>query len=772
MATLIEVWPRRDTTVTLESGYVITAAGVSTPRTDEIDELLRGQRLLTSDPSGVNPDPSPISDGGAVGDATVYVVPAGAYGVVGNGVADDRQALHSLLNATISASGGTVTLQGPKTFRIASDLTIPAHVTLRVLHGAVLAPDAGVVVTVLGPIEAGLHRCFDLSAAGSLVLLPGKTVWPEWWGAKNDSGATDCYAAVFAAGLSLQGSSGCVEFCGSGGFYGISRAVDWTSPVGLTYGRLEVRGRGWDTKVKHTAVTPFGNPLAGLGLFTIYGSPSNYISNLSFSDIWLQGAGSTDYQEIVQWAFADNVFMDRVKLTDIGLEGLISLSTDASHTVQFRGCYAENIGKASLVSAYNTNAHDVIIDSCWAINCAVAVEHTGPGLTVTGCIFDTLSQRGLQIFSTSAPNEAATVSGNVIRNTPQGIVVQDASNSIGRLNITGNTLVDCSQCINVTAVGNGVCTVSDNHMIGGNQSTEAIYVGPGRHVIRDNTFTAVAGATTLYTGAVAGAPSIQVPAGTSISRGCKLTIAGDGYGERTVTATEFAGPYLVVTLSGTNFAGTIASGTAVAYRTERWAYCIRVGTDDFHVIQDNIVSGDCWTTTAFSLAGFKAIVKNNVFQLNGATSTGAGVFGVVAGSVLTGLELDINTPFTYSYSQRSEITCVGDPVRMTWKVGDKAFEQTPVSGGSIGRVCTAAGTAGTLATTGAITIGTKALTVASATGIYVGAKITIAGVSGVKTVTNVSGTSVTIDTNADATALAGSAVAYSAPTWKTFGAIA
>lgn len=69
----MNVWPPLGTTVTLESGYVITAAGANTSRTSEIINLLSLCILLGYDPTEVNPNPSPIppsSSGGAITVAT------------------------------------------------------------------------------------------------------------------------------------------------------------------------------------------------------------------------------------------------------------------------------------------------------------------------------------------------------------------------------------------------------------------------------------------------------------------------------------------------------------------------------------------------------------------------------------------------------------------------------------------------------------------------------------------------------------------------------
>lgn len=115
----------------------------------------------------------------------------------------------------------------------------------------------------------------------------------------------------------------------------------------------------------------------------------------------------------------------------------------------------------------------------------------------------------------------------------------------------------------------------------------------------------------------------------------------------------------------------------------------------------------------------------------------------------------------------------GTPAVGTWNIGDKVNNLTPTSGGYIGSVCTVAGTNGTLnggATTGGITINTPTLVVNSTTGLAIGDYITIAGVAGIKKVSNIVGTTVTIDSNANATVVA-AAVAFSTATFKTYGLI-
>jgi parallel beta-helix repeat protein len=117
--------------------------------------------------------------------------------------------------------------------------------------------------------------------------------------------------------------------------------------------------------------------------------------------------------------------------------------------------------------------------------------------------------------------------------------------------------------------------------------------------------------------------------------------------------------------------------------------------------------------------------------------------------------------------------CNSSPTTGTFLAGDKVFYRVPTASAYIGEVCTLAGTKGTLnggSTTGSITTGTNTLTVNNATGLVVGCYITINGVSGVKRVTGINGTTITIDSNANAT-VSNAAVAYSAPTMKGFGMV-
>lgn len=125
----------------------------------------------------------------------VHNVRALAYAAVGNGVADDRAAFAAC--DTAAGTGARVVPAG--LYRIGSNLTLTGAVTL--MPGAVIKPDAGVTLTLNGPINAGLYQVFDASNAGALIVIAPRAVpevFPQWWGAPVNGSSDDCAAVALA----------------------------------------------------------------------------------------------------------------------------------------------------------------------------------------------------------------------------------------------------------------------------------------------------------------------------------------------------------------------------------------------------------------------------------------------------------------------------------------------------------------------------------------------------------------------------------------------
>ncbi len=111
------------------------------------------------------------------------------------------------------------------------------------------------------------------------------------------------------------------------------------------------------------------------------------------------------------------------------------------------------------------------------------------------------------------------------------------------------------------------------------------------------------------------------------------------------------------------------------------------------------------------------------------------------------------------------------PTSGTYGTGFIIWRNTPTPGGKMGWVCTDSGTFGTLTgVTATTTSGSATATVSDASGLARGQFITIAGVTGRRQIINISGTTVTLNSPANASVSA-AAVAYQAPTFREWGAI-
>ena len=100
--------------------------------------------------------------------------------------------------SAIGSTNCTISLGG--TWSITSDQTIPANVTLKVIHGGIINIATNKTLTINGTIEAGLYQIFSLTGTGAVAGL--KESYPEWFGAAGD-GATDDTSALTAAATSI-----------------------------------------------------------------------------------------------------------------------------------------------------------------------------------------------------------------------------------------------------------------------------------------------------------------------------------------------------------------------------------------------------------------------------------------------------------------------------------------------------------------------------------------------------------------------------------------
>ena len=199
----------------------------------------------------------------------------------------------------------------------------------------------------------------------------------------------------------------------------------------------------------------------------------------------------------------------------------------------------------------------------------------------------------------------------------------------------------------------------------------------------------------------------------------------------------------------------------------------------------SLTSGTGLTFTSTDSASYSWTLQKAVgrwgFKWANLSTPGFLMFYDRSATVANGYARDLNTSngaiglasYYFGVSSQMKLRTLGTaaPTSGDYLQGDIIWHSSPVASGYIGWTCVSA----SRTTTGSITSGTSALTVASGTGINNGDTITVAGagVSGANLTTTVSSgggtTSITLAATASTT-VSGAAVTTPG-TWKTFGAI-
>ena len=201
-----------------------------------------------------------------------------------------------------------------------------------------------------------------------------------------------------------------------------------------------------------------------------------------------------------------------------------------------------------------------------------------------------------------------------------------------------------------------------------------------------------------------------------------------------------------------------------------------------HVVGEDSSFMGAWSAGSFTdgAYGFSGAISAPSFWFSVSTSTKkvALIFAGAASRYIKAMRIwsqdgpcstwvEARAPF-----DNGELIASAVPTAGTWDRGTVLYRDDATSGATAGWVCTTAGTFGALSAVNcATTSGSRSATLAATSALAVGEYISIAGVSGTKRVVGKNGTSIVLDTAADATVAAG-AVAYVSAVFKAMANLA
>lgn len=619
--------------------------------------------------------------------------------------------------ATTTYDNVTINRAIVQTYTISADKTVSTN--LKIPKGVIYSVASTKTLTLNGAIEAGLYQIFSGSGTIAFGTNYTKEVYPEWWGVTG----TNDYIPIQSAASSLT----------NGGIIRLTGSYTYTTNIGVSLlDNTWVRGNG----TGKTVITG-----GGVAIFDATNRSNIKISDLSSMAsrfLSMVGGSSLIVENVNINGYLSPVYIHG---QGIWLYGVTHAVISSSIFTDFNDAIYLDANPTGAPGTYTT---DVKIDKC-------RISHSNHG------VWD--NPVGVYIYYAKDVNITNNTFLNIL---PGGVAVgrmgygvYEGDGSADKINISGNTFEDNDA---TNGKGEGILiSTSPSVIINGNN-----FIGNGVDTLR---------------GIDAGGTGSIIISNNILKSGFSI-FAGNN-------------PYLP---------RVIISNNLIDSSNE---YGIRIGATPYGVtsavVSGNIINKSAMTGILINICSYADILGNFVIDSNTSDSgtdyrqSGIVFYGSVEGIVrgnyisnetvlgLTKYGIDFSgtagkflydtnvitgmtsTPMRYGY------TAV--PAQRTWVVGDRILNMTPVIGQPKAWSCTVSGTMGTLnggATTGDIGIGSATLTVSSATGLAIKQYITIAGVTGVKRIIDISGTTVTIDAVSDAT-VAGAAVAFSPATFVSEG---
>jgi hypothetical protein len=248
----------------------------------------------------------------------------------------DAHSYPSLAAAVTSIGASSAVLVVSNQLAIPSNISIPSTIQLKFSRGGQLLIAKNAIVSINGPVDAGLELIF----AGEGLVKFNKTaatkVYPQWWGAKGDGSTEDTQAVQKAINTVAIAGGGDVIF--SKGIY-IVNSIVLDSNVNMV-------GQGWDSILLQKSGATYGvsvNPGNG-------GTPNSADNkhDITIRDIQFRGTVESD-------GFSEHVHL-------LNMNAVTNVTVTQCKFVGWRGD-AIYIGSSNVPKAERHNINVVIKNS-------------------------------------------------------------------------------------------------------------------------------------------------------------------------------------------------------------------------------------------------------------------------------------------------------------------------------------------------------------------------------------------------------------------------
>ena len=282
----------------------------------------------------------------------------------------DAHSYPSLAAAVTSIGAFGAVLLVSNQLAIPSNISIPSTIQLKFSRGGQLLIAKNAIVSINGPVDAGLEWIFAGEGLVKFNKTAAKKVYPQWWGAKGDGSTEDTQTVQKTINTVVSAGGGDVIF--SKGIY-IVNSIVLDSNVNIV-------GQGWDSILLQKSGATYGvsvNP--GNGGTP---NPADNKHDIIIRDIQFKGTvekeGFREHFHLLNLNAVTNVVIINCKFVGWRGDGIYIGSSNVPRTerhnqrIKISECLFDGINNDNRNAVSIIDGNEIIVDKNTFINCTRA----------------------------------------------------------------------------------------------------------------------------------------------------------------------------------------------------------------------------------------------------------------------------------------------------------------------------------------------------------------------------------------------------------------